>query len=124
MQINDINKQINTIRIYFIYPDNTKIQIDVPIGENILKYAHKNNIMIVANCGGNMSCATCAIMVEKQMFLSNAHIQDISDEELDIIESNDYINYFNTRLCCQLTAHISMHNIILYVFNTSYGHAH
>ena len=114
----------NVISVHFVYHDNNTVSIYVPINENILQYAHKHNVMIIAKCGGNLSCASCAIYVDEQVFLKNEYIQDISDDELNVIENNDYINHFNTRLCCQLIAHKDIDNIRLHVFETSYGYAH
>ena len=75
------------IKVHFMYHNNETIGIYVPIGGNILQYAHKNNVMIVAKCGGNLSCASCAVYIDEQVFLENEYIQNISDDELNIIEN-------------------------------------
>lgn len=54
-------------QITFIQPDDTRRTVDVPDGSTVMQAALHNNIPgIDADCGGSLSCGTCAILVPLQ----------------------------------------------------------
>lgn len=64
-------------RIYF-EPDN--IEVNLPVGTNLLEAAIKAGVRISAACGGAGVCGTCKVMVKKGEVRSR-RTQKLSDEE-------------------------------------------
>lgn len=101
-----------------------KIKILANIGENLLEAAHRHNIKIKANCGGECSCTTCHCYVEEKYFTEIKELYDVEDKEIDKLEKNSSIEY-NSRLICQIVVTENMHNMKLEIESLSYGeHSH
>ena len=51
--------------IIYVHTDGTREEIDVPLGTSVMRAAILNGVDgIVAECGGEMMCATCHVYVE------------------------------------------------------------
>ena len=108
------------VTIYFIDPDGETIKTIASIGENLLDVAHKYGVKIKANCGGKCSCTTCHCYIQEEYFGSFQELYDISEKEIDKLETNSAIEY-NSRLICQIFVTKNMHNIKIEIEEKSYG---
>jgi 2Fe-2S ferredoxin len=84
----------------YISPDESSIEIDVPVGTSLMHAATTHSIDgIVGDCGGAMSCATCHVFVEPQ-FVSL--LSPVSDTESQMLDYTAAPRQPNSRLSCQL----------------------
>ena len=52
--------------ITYVHPDGAREALDVPVGTSVMRAAILNGVDgIVAECGGEMMCATCHVYVER-----------------------------------------------------------
>ena len=84
----------------FILPDESEVELDVPLGASLMQVATANGIdSIVADCGGAASCATCHVFVE------SSHLERLSEpapNEEQMLECVAAPRQPNSRLSCQL----------------------
>ena len=53
-------------KITYISAGGTERTLDVPVGTSVMRAAELNDVEgIVAQCGGNMQCATCHVYVDE-----------------------------------------------------------
>jgi 2Fe-2S ferredoxin len=102
--------------ITYIHTDGTREAIDVPLGTSIMRGAILNSIDgIVAECGGEMMCATCHVYVEPaQLPLTPAQ----SDDEKAMLEFTASERRPNSRLSCQLVVSPEMDGLVVYLPET------
>lgn len=78
------------------------ITLDVPEGQNLMEAARDNNIDgIYGDCGGNLACATCHVLVAQEWLERIGTPSAMEDDMLDIVETG---RMPNSRLCCQIIA--------------------
>jgi 2Fe-2S ferredoxin len=86
--------------IVYQTPDGATHVIDVPEGQTVMEGALRNNLPgIYADCGGNVSCATCHVYVAPEF---GAHFEPVSSDERDMLDFTAGVSEFS-RLSCQLT---------------------
>ena len=89
------------ISITYLTADDVAIEARATPGQTLMDLATTNNVPgIVAECGGNISCATCHVYVEgdhAQMFGAP------SADEADMLEFTEGVTD-RSRLSCQLVA--------------------
>lgn len=68
-------------------------------GENVMQVGVKNGVPgIVGECGGELSCATCHVLVPED---KQKHFSRVSPDEDDLLESMEN-RQLTSRLSCQL----------------------
>jgi len=88
------------IKLIFVQPDDTRTEIHAPLGANLMEIAVANGIDgILADCGGNLVCGTCHVVVPAKY---NAALPIQSEMEREMLECVPHPQP-NTRLCCQIT---------------------
>src|SRR6266853_1413399 len=71
-------------KITYVHPNGTREVLDVPVGTSVMRGAILNSVDgIVAECGGEMMCATCHVYVEEDQ-LGRTPTQ--SDDEKAMLE--------------------------------------
>jgi 2Fe-2S ferredoxin len=102
--------------ITYVHTDGTREAIDVPLGTSVMRGAVLNSIDgIVAECGGEMMCATCHVYVEPaQLPLTPAQ----SDDEKAMLEFTASERRPNSRLSCQLVVSAEMDGLVVYLPET------
>ncbi|GAC49179.1 2Fe-2S iron-sulfur cluster-binding protein [Gordonia aichiensis] len=96
-------------------PDGTVREIEVPPGQSLMAVSTQHNLPgIVAECGGNCSCATCHVSVDPEYA---ALFSEPSDEERELIEFSDDA-CATSRLSCQLIAPDTDQRIEVRVFDS------
>jgi ferredoxin, 2Fe-2S len=102
--------------ITYVHTDGTREVIDVPVGTSVMRGAILNSVDgIVAECGGEMMCATCHVYVEPaQLPLTPAQ----SDDEKAMLEFTASERRPNSRLSCQLVVTPEMAGLVVYLPET------
>ncbi|WP_460274396.1 2Fe-2S iron-sulfur cluster-binding protein [Celeribacter sp. ULVN23_4] len=86
-------------QITFIEPDDTTKVVAAETGLTLMEVAMRNGIQgIVAECGGQCSCATCHIFVEGDYF---EKVGPPEGDEEDMLDFSD-LRQENSRLGCQV----------------------
>ncbi|MGH7046029.1 MAG: 2Fe-2S iron-sulfur cluster-binding protein [Stellaceae bacterium] len=102
--------------ITYVHADGSRQVIDVPIGTSVMRGAILNNIEgIVAECGGEMMCATCHVYVEEP-YLDRTPVQ--SDDEKAMLEFTASERRPNSRLSCQLVVNAEMDGLVVHLPET------
>jgi ferredoxin, 2Fe-2S len=99
--------------ITYIHPNEAREVLDVPVGTSVMRAAILNGIDgIVAECGGEMMCATCHVYVdEPQLDLTPPQ----SDDEKAMLEFTASERRPNSRLSCQLVVTPEMDGLVVYL---------
>ena len=102
--------------IIYIHTDGTPEAIDVPVGTSVMRGAILNGIDgIVAECGGEMMCATCHVYIEEDQ-LGRTPTQ--SDDEKAMLEFTASERRPNSRLSCQLVVTPELEGLVVYLPET------
>ena len=52
-------------KVTYVHPDGAREVLDIPLGTSVMRAAILNGVDgIVAECGGEIMCATCHVYVE------------------------------------------------------------
>lgn len=68
-----------TVTIHFIDQKGEKIDVQAPIGENILIVAHENNIDLEGACECSLACSTCHVYIDEEHY--NMLPEPVEEEE-------------------------------------------
>jgi ferredoxin, 2Fe-2S len=99
--------------ITYVHTDGSREVLDVPVGTSIMRAAILNSVDgIVAECGGEMMCATCHVYVEEAQ-LPLTPVQ--SDDEKAMLEFTASERKPNSRLSCQLVVTPEMDGLVVYL---------
>lgn len=103
-------------KITYVHPDGARDVLDVPVGTSVMRAAILNSVDgIVAECGGEMMCATCHVYVEAAQ-LDRTPAQ--SDDEKAMLEFTASERKPNSRLSCQLVVTPEMDGLVVYLPET------
>ena len=87
--------------VTYIAFDGTENQIDVAVGENVMRGALYNDIEgILGECGGGLACATCHCYVDESW--AGKVGTPTSQDESDMIDSATSERKATSRLSCQI----------------------
>jgi ferredoxin, 2Fe-2S len=99
--------------ITYVHPDESREVFDIPIGTSVMRGAILNGVDgIVAECGGEMMCATCHVYVDEP-YLDRTPPQ--SDDEKAMLEFTASERKPNSRLSCQLVVTQEMDGLVVYL---------
>jgi ferredoxin, 2Fe-2S len=99
--------------ITYVHTDGSREVLDVPVGTSVMRAAILNGVDgIVAECGGEMMCATCHVYVDEP-YLDCLSAQ--SDDEKAMLEFTASERKSNSRLSCQLVATPEMDGLVVYL---------
>jgi len=102
--------------ITYVHPDGARQVLDVPVGTSVMRGAILNGIDgIVAECGGEMMCATCHVYVDEAQ-LNRTPLQ--SDDEKAMLEFTASDRRPNSRLSCQLVVTPEMDGLVVHLPET------
>ncbi len=86
--------------VEFILPDGSHRIVAAQPGESIMQVAMNNKVPgIVAECGGNLSCATCHVHIAPEWA---AKLKPVASDEADMLECAAEDPEPDSRLSCQL----------------------
>ncbi|POX52022.1 ferredoxin [Streptomyces sp. Ru71] len=100
-------------KITYVAVDGTERAIDVPVGTSVMRGAVFNDVEgIVAQCGGNMQCATCHVFVDEACLDKLQPAQPAEDDMLDFTACP---RRPNSRLSCQLKVTEAMDGLVVHL---------
>jgi 2Fe-2S ferredoxin len=97
--------------VTYLDPKGIQHAIEVPIGQSLMEGAVRNGVPgILAECGGNLSCATCHVYIDEAYFdrVGPAEAGNLEDEMLDNVSSD---RLPSSRLSCQVHMVAEMHGV-------------
>ncbi len=87
-------------QIRFIGPDGSLTLVDAAVGESVMQAAVKHGVSgIIAECGGNCTCATCHVYVRDDFLPLVGAPGDLEEDMLDLAVS---VRLGGSRLSCQI----------------------
>ena len=89
------------IKVRFVQADGSAREIEVGEGQSVMEAALNNGVPgIVADCGGNCSCATCRVFVDPAWRDRAGSAGELELEMLDLHADR----HGGERLSCQIVA--------------------
>ncbi len=87
-------------KVVFISPDGTEHPVDASAGDSLMIAATQNGVPgIVAECGGNCSCATCHVWVRDEYLPLVGEPGEMEEDLLDLAVTE---RRAGSRLSCQI----------------------
>ncbi|MBL8687191.1 MAG: ferredoxin family 2Fe-2S iron-sulfur cluster binding protein [Alphaproteobacteria bacterium] len=96
-------------KVIFINPDNTRLEVDAPVGLSILEIAHKHNLDLEGACEGSLACSTCHVVIDPAWF---EILPQPSDDEEDMLDLAFGLTK-TSRLGCQIRLTQELDGIII-----------
>ncbi|MGV0806578.1 2Fe-2S iron-sulfur cluster-binding protein [Mycolicibacterium setense] len=98
-------------RVVFVQPDGSKQEVEAVDGQSVMQVARANLVPgIVAECGGELSCATCHVFVDESWA---SLLPSPTDDEAEMLEVAAEEPTEFSRLCCQLRFDASLDGIVV-----------
>jgi len=106
-------------KVTYVEFNGTKHQVDVPVGENVMRGALYNSIPgIAGECGGACSCATCHCYVDDRW--ASKVGGPASDIEKDLLEAVASPAKSTSRLSCQIVITNDLDGLIVHLPEKQY----
>jgi ferredoxin, 2Fe-2S len=97
----------------WILPDGHQITAHVPSGQSLMQAALANNVpFVIGECGGNLSCATCHVVIAPEWKDRAGGPGAVENSMLDITEAE---RQPASRLSCQIRMSAALDGIVLHV---------
>ncbi len=97
----------------WILADGRRISAAVKAGQNLMEAAVAANVpLVIGECGGNLSCATCHVVVDADWVAQAGTVGTFEDSMLDVAEAE---RQPASRLSCQIRMTPELDGIILHV---------
>ncbi|KAJ5104713.1 hypothetical protein NUU61_002060 [Penicillium alfredii] len=98
------------INVTFIDKDETKINIQVAEGDNLLDIAQANDLEMEGACGGSCACSTCHVIVEDPDMFDK--MEEPSDDENDMLDLAFGLTE-TSRLGCQVLMNKELDGLVV-----------
>jgi len=106
-------------KVTYIAHDGTTSEIDVPVGENVMRGALYNGVEgIVGECGGALSCATCHCYVDEAW--TGKVGGPASDAEAELLQSAACEVKPTSRLSCQIEMSDALDGLVVNMPESQY----
>jgi len=100
-------------RVVFVRPDGTKHEATGADGTSVMQVATANLVPgIVAECGGELSCATCHVYVDEQWL---GALAARSEEEEDMLDATSEEPTDASRLSCQIKLRPELDGLVVHL---------
>lgn len=87
-------------RVTFVDVDGSRRDVDAAANDTLMSAAVKHGVTgIVAECGGNSTCATCHVYVEERFYPLVGEPNDLEEDMLDLAVTH---RLPTSRLSCQI----------------------
>ncbi|MEO9821330.1 MAG: 2Fe-2S iron-sulfur cluster-binding protein [Paracoccaceae bacterium] len=104
------------MKVNWTKKDGTAVTTEVATGTNMMEAAIAGNITgVIGECGGNLSCATCHVVVDPAWADKTGEVGDFEDAMLDATEAE---RTTTSRLSCQIIADDALDGLHLIVPST------
>jgi ferredoxin, 2Fe-2S len=105
--------------VTYIAFDGTAREVDVGVGENVMRGALYNDVDgILGECGGGLACATCHCYVDEDW--ADKAGTPTSQDERDMLESAAAERKPTSRLSCQIEMSDALDGLIVHLPETQY----
>ena len=102
--------------IKYIAHDHTEHAVEVATGNSVMQGAVDNDIEgVLAECGGNCSCATCHVYVADEWVNKVSPPDDMEIEMIELVAAEVRPN---SRLSCQITVSDSLDGLTVMLPDT------
>lgn len=106
-------------KVTYVASDGSRQDIEVPIGENVMRGALYNGVDgIVGECGGGLSCATCHCYVDDAWTAKVGGPSSQAEEEL--LESAAAEVRPSSRLSCQIVMSPELEGLVVHLPERQY----
>ncbi|MDX2880845.1 2Fe-2S iron-sulfur cluster binding domain-containing protein [Streptomyces ipomoeae] len=98
-------------KVTYVQQDGTETVLDLPPGTTVMRGAVAAGVRgIVAECGGNLMCATCHV------YAADAGLfPDATADEDELLDCTAEPRRDNSRLSCQLTLTEQIGDLVIHV---------
>jgi len=94
-------------------PGGRRITADVPVGQTLMEAAVAHDVAgVIGECGGNMACATCHVVVDPGWYPLTGKPDKFEDSMLDVADAD---REATSRLSCQIRMRADLDGIELRV---------
>ncbi len=101
------------MKVTWILPDGQEISAEVAEGQTLMQAAVSHGVpLVIGECGGNLSCATCHVVVAPEWASRVGPPNDHEDPMLDITEAE---RQPASRLSCQIRMSAALDGLVLHV---------
>lgn len=70
-------------KVVFIFADDSRKEVEVALGDNLLEAAHRNHIPLEGACEGSLACSTCHVIVDPKWYTK---LDEPSEDEEDLLD--------------------------------------
>jgi 2Fe-2S ferredoxin len=100
-------------KITYVAIDGSQRVIEAALDDSVMSTAVKNGVAgIVAECGGNCTCATCHVYVSDDFLERVGPPGDLEDDMLDLAVTD---RQPNSRLSCQINVTDDLDGLIVHL---------
>jgi len=71
-------------KLVFIDRDDSRHEVEVPVGLSVMEAAHRNNIDLEGACEGSLACSTCHVIVDAAWFDKLDEPKEDEEDMLDL----------------------------------------
>ena len=96
--------------IFFFFMDKRK-EIEAHPGQTLLEVAREYEIDIEGTCEGNLACATCHLIIDKDWFFK---LPEATEDERDMLDLVNGLTV-NSRLGCQIKVTADLDGLIVFL---------
>ena len=98
-------------KIIFYKEKGMRTEIEVQPGQTLLEVAREHDIDIEGTCEGNLACATCHLIIDKDW---SSKIPQATEDERDMLDLVNGLTV-NSRLGCQIKVTDDHNGLIVFV---------
>jgi 2Fe-2S ferredoxin len=85
-------------KLVFIDRDDTRHEVEVPVGLSVMEAAHRHDIDLEGACEGSLACSTCHVIVDPAWFDKLSEPTEDEEDMLDLAFGLER----TSRLGCQI----------------------
>ena len=98
-------------KIIFYEEKDKRREIEVHPGQTLLEVAREYEIDVEGTCEGNLACATCHLIIDKDWFFK---LPEATEDEIDMLDLVSGLTV-NSRLGCQITVTTDLDGLIIFL---------
>ena len=98
-------------KIIFYKEKGIRTEIEGQPGQTLLEVAREHDIDIEGTCEGNLSCATCHLIIDKDWF---SKLPTPTEDEADMLDLVNGLTV-NSRLGCQIKVTDDLDGLIVFL---------
>lgn len=98
-------------KIIFYKEKDMRTEIEVQPGQTLLEVAREHDIDIEGACEGNLACATCHLIIDKDW---SSKIPQATEDERDMLDLVNGLTV-NSRLGCQIKVTGDLNGLIVFL---------